>query len=167
MESMLTKCNATQRAMSICIEDMRECISSARRVHRYCLSWPKTIVKHKAKINAVEDELSSLGKSFDFLSDKDGEKRKKINSLQAELLFLQRKREDFVSVFWKVNEIVEAKLEHFSTLLDSAVEYEQNQFVLDNFSHVVDLLVECKSLSVNIKLVVHSWEVLPKLREKY
>lgn len=58
------------------------------------------------------------------MSDKDVEKRKKINSLQAKLLFLQRQREDFVSIFWKVKENVEAKLEHFSALLDSPVEYE-------------------------------------------
>lgn len=81
-------------------------------------------MKHKAKIDAIEEELCSLSKSFEFLSDKDGEQRKKVNSLQAELSMLQRQREDYVSIFWKVKEIVEAKLEHFSALLNSVVEYE-------------------------------------------
>lgn len=49
---------------------------------------------------------------------------KKVNYLEAELLFLQRQREDNVGVFLKVKEIFEAKLEHFSILLDDVVEYE-------------------------------------------
>lgn len=66
MQSVLKKCNDAQRAMSVCIDEMRECINSAGRVYRYRLLWPAPVVKHKEKIDVVEDELSSLGKSFDF-----------------------------------------------------------------------------------------------------
>lgn len=74
MESMLEKCNDAQRALSECIEEMRVCIDSANKVYRYCLSWLAIAVKHKSKIDVLEVELCSLGKSFDFMSDKDGEK---------------------------------------------------------------------------------------------
>lgn len=50
---------------------MKDCIYSASRVYKYYLSWQATTVKHKAKIDVVENVLSLLGKSFDFLSDKD------------------------------------------------------------------------------------------------
>lgn len=70
-------------------------------------------------------------------------------------------------MFWKVKEIVEAKLEHFSSLLGSAFDYEKNPSAPNSFSHAIDLLVECISLSVSIKLAINSWEVLPELKEKY
>lgn len=60
---------------------MRDSIGSARKNYMYCLSWPAIVVKHKANIEVAEEELCCLGKSFNFLSDKDGEKRKKVNSL--------------------------------------------------------------------------------------
>lgn len=66
------------------------------------------------------------------------------------------------------SKIIEAKLEHFSILLNHVVEYEQNPFVLDSFSHAIDVLMECRSLSISIKLVVHSWKVIVSdLKEKY
>lgn len=72
-----------------------------------------------------------------------------------------------MSMFWKVKEIVEENLEHFLALLDSAVEYEQNPSTLENFSHAIDLLVECRSLLVSIELAINSWEVLlSELKEK-
>lgn len=37
------------------------------------MSWLTAAVKNKGKIDAIEDELTSLGKSFGFLNDKDGE----------------------------------------------------------------------------------------------
>lgn len=70
-------------------------------------------------------------------------------------------------MFWKVKEIVEAKLKHFLASLGNAVEYEKNPPTPDSFSHAVDLLVEYRSLLVIIKLAIHSWEVLSNLKEKY
>lgn len=37
MYSMLEKCNDAQRALSVCINEMRDCIDSASKVYRYCL----------------------------------------------------------------------------------------------------------------------------------
>lgn len=71
----------------------------------------------KVKIESIESKLNSIGKTFDFLSDRDGSQRRKVDSLQAELLSLQRQKADIVNIFWKVKEIVEAKLKHFSGLL--------------------------------------------------
>lgn len=121
---------------------MKDCIHSASTIYRYCISWPVANMKHKDKIDAIEAKLKNLGKYFNFLNDKDGDQRKRVNSLQDKLLLLQRQKEGFVSLFWKVNEIVEAKLEHFLVLLENAVEYEKNPTALDNFSNSVDLLVE-------------------------
>lgn len=90
MQNLLKECIDVKKALYVCIEEMRDCIYTASRVYRYCTSWPLTVVKHKAKIDVIGDELSSLGKSFDFLDNKDGEKRKRINSLQVKLLYLQR-----------------------------------------------------------------------------
>lgn len=59
-----------------------------------------------------------------------------------------------MSIFWSVKEIVEAKLEHFSALLNDVVEYEKNASIPNSLSHVIDVLVECKSLFVSIRLVV-------------
>lgn len=63
---------------------LRNCICSASRVYMYCISWPIAVVKQKRKFDAIEDELIALGNFFDFLVDKDGEKRKRINSLQRQ-----------------------------------------------------------------------------------
>lgn len=84
MQSMLEKCSVAQRYLSICMNEMRDCINSANKIYVYCLSWLAAIAaKHKTKIEFVEEELCSLGKSFDLLNDKDGEKRRKVNSLQS------------------------------------------------------------------------------------
>lgn len=167
MQSLLNECTKAKNYLSIYIEELRDCIRSASRIYRYCISWPTTAVKYKGKIDAIEKEMTSLGKSFDFLNDKDGEQRKRVNSIQTELRMLQRQKEDFVSMFWRVKEIVEAKLEHFSALLEDTIEYEKNPTAPDNFSNSVDLLIERRSLSVSIKLAIRSWEVLPELKEKY
>lgn len=45
---------------------------------------------YKVKAKLIESELSSIGKLFDFMSDKDGSQRKKVYYLQAGLLSLQR-----------------------------------------------------------------------------
>lgn len=88
MQNLLNKCVDAQKSLLVCIEELGDCIRSAIRVYKYYISWLVVVVKNKAKIGAIEDELSALGKSFDFLEDEDGEQRKRINSLQGELLFL-------------------------------------------------------------------------------
>lgn len=52
----------------------------------------------KAKVEFVEEELSFIGKTFDFLSDKEGDQRKKVNTMHFELLSLQRQKEDYASI---------------------------------------------------------------------
>lgn len=165
---MLEKCDDAKRILFECINEMRDYFNSANRVYKYCLQWLIAMVKHKAKVDLLEEELNSMGKTFVFLSDKDGEQREKVNSLQVELLYLQRQKEDYVSVFWKVEEIFEAKIEHFLVLLGNAVKYERNLFAPKSFSHTIDVLVECISLFVSIKLVVQSWKVLlSEIKDKY
>lgn len=117
---------------------MKDYINNGYKVYMYCLQWPAVMENYKVNVESIESEINSIRKTFDFLSDKDGSQRKKEDSLQ-----------------------IEAKLEHFLGLLKDAKEYEQNPSIPDILSHAIDLLVETKSLSVSIKLVV------PELKKKY
>lgn len=49
MQSLIQKCNCAKRGLSVCINEMRDCIDNANIIYRYCLSWPAVVVKHKAK----------------------------------------------------------------------------------------------------------------------
>lgn len=81
MQNLLNECIDAQKILLACIEELRDYIHSASRVYKYCISWPTSTVKHKSKIDAIEDELTTLGKSFYFMDDKDGEQRNRINFL--------------------------------------------------------------------------------------
>lgn len=50
---MLEKCEDAKRALSECINEMRDCINSANKFYRYCLQWPIAMVKQQ-KMNMLK-----------------------------------------------------------------------------------------------------------------
>lgn len=58
MQNLLKECDDAKKALFVYIDEMKDCIRNANRIYRYYLSWLATIVKHKVKIDVVEDELN-------------------------------------------------------------------------------------------------------------
>lgn len=147
---------------------MRDYVAEAGKVYKYYLQWLTTIEHFKAKIDSIEFELNSKGKSFDIFNDADGKQIKKINYLQSELIFYQRQKEDVLIFFLKVKEIVEARIESLFGLLIEDEKYVRNPTVPDSLSEAIDEIIKNDSLSLNLHLVVNSWKTFfLELKEKY
>lgn len=126
---MEKKCVYAQNRLYEDIRNMRVCVAEAGKDYKYCFQQPAVVEQFKEKIDSIEYELRSLDKVFDIFNDLDGAPRRKINSLQSDLIFYQKQKEDVVSIFLKVKEIVEARLQHLSNILFEVEKCEWNIYV--------------------------------------
>lgn len=167
-EDMEKRCAYAQKRLSECIKEIKDCIGEATRVYKYYLQWHVAMEHFKDKIDSTEFKLNSMGKPFDIFNHRDGEQRKKINSLQSNLIYFHTQKEDVVNILWKVKELFEARLEHLSNLLIEIEKCARNPSIPSSLSEVVDMLIVNDSLGVSLSLAMNSWNTfLLELKRMY
>lgn len=72
VQNILERCNDTQRTLLKFIHEIKDYIDSTNKLYIYCIQCPTASVNYKVKDKSIESKLSSIGKTFDVLSGKDG-----------------------------------------------------------------------------------------------